>query len=227
MSTSERMNDENTHYGDLLSRIADSDEVREAKSLVGIDPGLSGGIVFLPQDGVGEPKRFVMPVIEIKGKGKVKTKHEYNLGAIRQMLVENGATHVFVEKQQPMTKPQIQRCGKCGTIVNTTQAQGIISTFQTGRGFGLLEGLLAGMQLRYTIVAPQSWQPKMLGGIPGADSKAKARVVAGQLFPGLDLRANDRCRVPHEGITDALLIAVFGERILGISRYVEDPELGF
>lgn len=226
MSSSERMNDENTYYGDLLTRVAEEEPALLPASLVGIDPGLSGGIVFLSQNGE-EPKRFVMPVIEIPGKGKIKTKHEYDLGAIRRLLIDHGAKHVFVEKQQPMTKPQIKRCHKCGTIVDTTQAQGIISTFQTGRGFGLLEGLLAGMQLKYTVVAPQSWQPKMLGGVAGADSKAKARVVAGQLFPGLDLRANDRCRVPHEGITDALLIAVHGERTLGISRYAEDTELGF
>lgn len=197
-----------------------------SQTVAGIDPGLAGGIVFLSQNG-DEPKRFVMPVIEIPGKGKVKTKHEYDLGTIRRLLVEHNASHVFIEKQQPMTKPQVKRCHKCGTIVETTQAQGIISTFQTGRGFGLLEGLLAGMQLRYTVVPPQTWQPKLLGGIPGADSKAKARVVAGQLFPGLDLRANERCRTPHEGITDALLIAVHGERTLGLSRYTEDPELGF
>ncbi len=206
--------------------------------IAGIDPGLKGGIVVLvPEE---TPLRFEMPTIEIKSKGtKAKIRHEYDEVAIRKILLGQelealvdrylGAPveHVFIEKQQPMTKPMIKRCPKCGTIVETTQAQGIISTFQTGVGFGILKGICAGIPIPYSTIAPQSWQPKMLGGVQGADSKARARVVAGQLFPHLDLRANDRCRVPHEGIVDALLIAIHGQRSLGLSSYEEDPDIGF
>jgi crossover junction endodeoxyribonuclease RuvC len=200
-----------------------------APCVLAIDPGLSGGLAFLPRQGDDQPIMFVMPVIEVKGKKKGdKIKHEYDLGAIRNLIIERNVVHVFIEKQQPMTKPQIKRCPRCACVVETTQAQGIISTFNTGRGFGLLEGLVAGLMIPYTVIAPQSWQPKLLGGVQGADSKAKARVVIGRLFPGLDLRASERARTPHEGKVDALLIGVFGLRQFGVDvTPAIDSELGF
>ena len=198
------------------------------KWIAGIDCGLDGAIVLLSGDPDLQPVKFVMPTIEVKQKGAKKgsSKRFYDGPAIRRFLTEHNIIHVFIEAQQAQTKPTIRRCGNCGTIVASTTPQGTVSTFTTGRGFGLIEGICVGIPIKYELVHPRSWQPKMLP--PGqGDSKPRARIAAGRLFPALDLRANDRCRVPHEGVVDALLIAEFGRRRLGGDIAPEDPILGF
>ncbi len=217
-----------------------------AKLLCAIDPGNNGAIVIL--DGNGKnPLMWVMPTIEVTLKGKTpagnkRVSHELDLSVIRQILIgiwtkgdetdgydRDRVSHVFIEKQQPMTKPQIKRCPKCGIPVETTQAQGIISTFNTGRNFGLLVGLVAGLKIPYTIVPAATWHAKMLKGVMGADSKAKALVIAEQLFPGIDKRRSAKARIAHDGICDALVLGEFGRRVLSGSSdfYVEDEALGF
>ncbi len=164
-------------------------------SVCGIDCGLDGAIVFLSK---GDVRLHVMPTLPLQ-----KSKRTYDANEIRRILAEAAPRHVFVERQQAMP------AGIHG------RNQGAASTFSTGYGFGLIVGLLAGLQIPFTLVAPRTWQGRMLADMPKGDTKSVARVVAKRLFPGLDLRATARCRVDHGGIVDALLIAVHGERTLG------------
>ena len=92
--------------------------------------------------------------------------------------------------------------------------QGVSSTFKTGRGFGQLEGLLSGMGVSYTLVKPREWQGVMFSGLPKCDTKELSFMVCKRLFPGIDLRKNDNCRIDHDGIADSLMIAEFGRRKL-------------
>lgn len=209
----------------FLSRVVE-EVLGLPKVVAGIDCGLDGAIVLLPIDGDPQPIKFVMPTIEVKGAKKGSSKRLYDGPAIRRILTQHNIVSVFIEVQQAQTKPTIRRCNNCGQIVSTTTPQGIVSTFTTGRGFGIVEGICVGIPVRYELIHPRSWQPKMLP--PGqGDSKPRARIAASSLFPKFDMRANDRCRVPHEGIVDALLIAEFGRRRLGGDIAPEDPELGF
>ena len=41
-------------------------------------------------------------------------------------------------------------------------------------------------------------------------TKEMSLVSAQRLYPGADLRASTRCKKPHDGIVDALLIATYG-----------------
>jgi hypothetical protein len=223
---------------DLFERFVESGQAAHAavdqvlagpKFIAGVDPGLDGAIVLLPGDANLSPIKFVMPTIEVKiktGPKKGKSKRLYDLTDIRRILVEHNIVQVFIETQQAQTKPEIQRCKNCSTIVTSTTPQGIVSTFTTGRGFGQLEGLCAGIPISYELVHPRSWQPKMLPAGQG-DTKARAVLAAKRLFPSFDLRAHDGCRVPHKGIPDALLIAEFGRRRLGGDIAPEDELLGF
>lgn len=206
------------------------------KLIAGIDPGLSGAIVIL--GGVGEPLRFPMPVVEVKQKGKKTPKREYNIPAIIGVLTDEArldhfaqsfgakVLHVYIEKQQAMSQPVPHRCGVCSSIVGLTTPQGSVSIFSHARGYGLLEGIVAGLGLPYTLVHPKTWQTALLAGSTG-DSKARAQLVCGRLFPGLDLRASTRARNPHEGIVDGLLIGVYGQRALGGDFGEYDETLGF
>jgi len=220
--------------------------------LAAIDPGLDGAIVIVEPGQV--PVKFVMPVNLSKGpkrrvecdpcmgtglqsgmkckkcKGKGSTVRQtvqkfYSLPGIRQILVEHDVAQVYLEIQQAQQQPVPKRCKQCQAIVDVTTPQSITATFNTGRGYGALEGLLAGLQIPYTLVHPRSWQPRMLA--PGkGDTKARAVLACEALFPRLDLRRSALGRKPHDGICDALLIATFGQREM-MWTDPEDPDLGF
>ena len=48
-------------------------------------------------------------------------------------------------------------------------------------------------------------------------AKEKSKLAYRRLFPALDLKKTDGCKVPHDGFIDALLIAEYG-RLIGGSR---------
>lgn len=151
---------------------------------MGIDPGLSGAIVTLEG---GEIEKFVMPTV-----GNLLELDELN----RIFLsLKNSVYHAFLEKVSAMPK------------------QGSSSMFKFGRVYGIAEAFLVSHQIPYTLVTPQRWQRSMHAGVEkNLDPKQRSRVAASRLFPGLDLLANKKCRVPHSGIIDALLIAEYGRR---------------
>lgn len=202
--------------------------------IAGLDSGLDGGLVIL-----GDIAQcFPMPVIENKIRRSPKpkrkpgetdsryesrcwtVKREYDLPRLIDLL--SPVSYVFLEKQQAMSQPVPHRCGRCGAIQGLTTPQGSVSIFSHGRGYGLLEGLVAGMRIPYELIHAKSWQSALISGL-GGDTKTRARMVAGRLFPGLDLRASERSRNAHEGIVDALLLAEFGRRKLGGEIHDEEP----
>ncbi len=157
--------------------------------IVGVDPGKSGAIVILGEIAVP----CTMPVLTA-AKGRV----EYNLAAIRVILARDAIEHVFIEKLQPMPLE------KGGTIAN----------YNRGAASHLLIGICVGLKIPFTLVAPQTWQKVMLAGTPGGDTKQRSILAAQRLFPTVSLLASERCRKPHDGIADALLIAEYGRRVL-------------
>jgi len=62
-------------------------------------------------------------------------------------------------------------------------------------------------------VTPQSWQKAILGKVPKGDTKkyalAKAKATWSDSFT-----KNARCKVPHEGLIDAALIALYGMELM-------------
>jgi Holliday junction resolvasome RuvABC endonuclease subunit len=114
--------------------------------VLGIDPGLNGGLALLGPDGLLVE---AMPVFKIDGKGHL------DLQTIRSLIAEWSPDHVFMERQQSMPK------------------QGLSSTFKTGFGYGVLHGLCAGMQLPVTEVSPGTWKRAL--GCPADKDGARAR----------------------------------------------------
>lgn len=108
---------------------------------------------------------------------------------------------VVVEKQQAMSK------------------QGVTSTFTTGRGFGLIEGVLIGTGTKYIIVDPKTWMKKiwdinnpfdLLADLPSSlkESKVKNISLSNKLF-GSDYLLTKGGRW-KDGAADAMLIALYG-----------------
>jgi crossover junction endodeoxyribonuclease RuvC len=187
-------------------------------TIIGIDPGLKGGIAVLPDvPGIpGEPELHVMPVITIP-KASGGEKHEYDEPGIVEILrgaqERFGPVHVAIERQQAMP------------------GQGVTSMFSTGLGYGILRGIVTALGLPNSRPQAKAWQKVMLAGMPRpATGKASAKIgaiVCQRLWPGVSLLASSRSRIPHEGLADALLIAEYTRRSLAArqdaDRYARRP----
>lgn len=160
---------------------------------IGIDPGLDGGIASI------EPKNRVSLEKIILHKTPVIGGRDYDIQAMRSILNEY----------------QVIESDMFATIENqiSMPGQGLTSTLQTGKGFGIWLGLLAGMSVSYQVVSARQWQSKLFTGVSGKlDTKEKSEVIAKRLFPKADFRKSDRAHVANDGLTDAACIAEYGRR---------------
>jgi crossover junction endodeoxyribonuclease RuvC len=159
--------------------------------VLGIDNGLDGGVFAIRLE-TKVSMKFVTPTL---GVGK----RSYDLGAMAAIvegLVRGESSHAFIERAQAMP------------------GQGVSSMFSIGLGYGMWQGILAGLQIPFEVVSPQRWQKEMFVGVNKADTKAASATVAQRLRPDVDWRASTRCRKPHDGLTDAFCIAEYGVREL-------------
>lgn len=161
-------------------------------NIMGIDPGLSGGIAFISDS--GEILHYQrMPVRKIEDK-----KYIY-IQQIAAMISRLEPEHVFIERVHSMPK------------------QGVASTFTFGVGYGMLLGLCFSLEaiMSTELVTPLRWQKFMYSSMPDPKSlepKARAKLRFGEIWP--ELVADG---VSHDGIIDAMLIAEYGRRTLNLN----------
>ena len=165
--------------------------------IIGIDPGKNGYIAVL-QDGKYE-FAFIMPTLPVS---KKTTKRDFDVKDMTSSLVAIQSYNpsidlVVIEKQQARPAPE-----------------GRGSIFSTGRGFGLLEGIVAALGYPYIIVHPKTWQKVMHAGVQGDNTKTRSILAAGRLFPDVDMRKTERCKKAHDGKAEALLLAMYGHKYL-------------
>ena len=153
------------------------------KYIVGIDPGLSGGLTFIRED--GQVTVFDMPTTMKKVNGK--NKRQIDRERLRAHFDRTDIVHVIMELQG--TRP-----GQSGAAVMVT-----------GRNFGLLEGIILANYHPYTIVAPQTWKKAMQ--VPKDKKEAIAR--ASELMPRC---AHRWCNAGHDGRAESALLALYGLR---------------
>ena len=91
--------------------------------------------------------------------------------------------------------------------VHAMPGQGVTSMFNFGKGFGEILGVLAALNIRTELVSPQKWKRAVLAGTD-RDKAAAIRFVQ-ENYPAIDLTPG-RCRVPQDGIADAVCIAHYG-----------------
>ena len=162
----------------------------------GIDPGKKGGICIID----GSPEFYPMPICKT-GKG---SKTELDLPRINGIFTDLQLRFyqlnflVILEKQQAYPN------------------QGAVSNFTTGGGFWALRAMLVAHDLPHVIITPQTWQ-KAVGIVRGPDNDTKKQsvAIAERMFPGVDLRATSRCTTKSDGLSDALLMAIYGRQIMG------------
>lgn len=150
--------------------------------ILGIDPGCTGAIVVMT-DGDNYVAHLNMPTV------KVGTKSRVNGAAVAAFVRETVGefnVHAYLEQ------------------VGAMPGQGVSSMFTFGHAAGVVEGILQGMAIPYTLVTPQAWKKR--AGLVGTDKDA-ARSRAIQLYP--DLRILD-LKGKGQAVADAILIARHG-----------------
>lgn len=94
--------------------------------------------------------------------------------------------------------------------VGAMPGQGSVSMFHFGESFGWLQGMLDAYNIPYELIRPQKWKKEF----SCTSDKNTSIEVARRLFPNVDLRRTERCKGPHDGICEALLMAEFARRRL-------------
>ncbi len=158
--------------------------------IIGIDPGADGGIALIA------PSLTVARVMPDSPQ------------ALAAILAQARPAVAWVER------------------VHAFPGQGVSSCFTFGQAYGTILGVLAALGIPTHLVEPRTWKRAILGNpdpVPAnLDAKAakawarkagKAAAVAYCLrrWPGLSLKASERCKVQHDGMADALCIAAYGQ----------------
>jgi len=176
------------------------------KHIYGIDGGLNGGIAILNAF-TGEVRgKFIMPTNDLPDGGREI--HTDSLAAI--FLTYPSEECLFVLE-------------KIHAIFGASKG----TMFTMAEGYGTIKGLLAGLNISYTLITPKAWQkiiwkPSEIvkkssssGKTQVNDTKAISLAALKRLYPHLDLRYADNEILPknlrrtkfHDGLVDAILIA--------------------
>jgi hypothetical protein len=154
---------------------------------IGIDPGLSGGLVVLlgRDQGLCPNSKIPMPVVD----GRV------DVAVLAEHLGDEGE-HVFIE--QAWARPGNASKSIVTSLVN----------------YGRILGMLECRRIRHTFVSPGKWARdlglKASKDANGKRTKAANIALAKKLFPNETFLATPRCKKPHDGMVDAALIAYWG-----------------
>ena len=154
--------------------------------IIGIDPGITGAIYF----GENHYSDVVDMPIMAKTSGKGNQINPYELTSL-------------------LIQPPIDRLTGIEAAylesVHAMPGQGVSSVFSFGKSVGIIEGVLAALNIPLVMVTPQRW--KKNAKLIGKDKDA-ARTLAIQLYPELSDRLS---RKKDIGRADAILIAEFGK----------------
>lgn len=159
--------------------------------ILGIDPGLSGGLAALDTT-TGVMSAWVTPTITLpKAKGPI-----FDEVTMVRLLGSCLGGVAIIERVHAMPK------------------QGVTSTFRFGEGYGLWRGLLVGLGIPYLAITPQVWK-RPLFDTKGLDRKAQKQAAIDFVrrhYPEINL-VRPRCRVAHDGMADAACLAHYGHLI--------------
>ena len=160
--------------------------------IIGIDPGLSGGIAILEDNKVRG--MFDMPVMS---DGK-KNKRQLNSALLSQIIKEN-----IKDSEDPVVVVE---------QVNAMPGQGVTSMFNFGQTFGAIKGICAALNLPIFLVRPAKWKKhfELINS-----SKDASRTKAIEMYPHL---AEKLSRKKDVNKSDAILIA----RYYSETRFKED-----
>ena len=151
--------------------------------IIGIDPGLSGGIAVLKDKTI--KNLYDMPVMS---EGK-KNKRQLNSAQLAKIIKEN-----IHEKEE--TAIVVEQ-------VNAMPGQGVTSMFNFGQSFGVIKGICSAMQLSMYFVRPAKWK-KYFNLINSQKDASRTKAI--EIFPYISSQLS---RKKDANKADAILIASF------------------
>lgn len=152
-------------------------------TIVGIDPGLNGGIAILMDWQV--VAIYVMPLL-INAQGK----NEISACKLNNYIVGVKADLVVLEQVHAF--PQDARVSLATFMKGTGKIKAVIEL----NGYPCIEP------------TPQSWKKVVLAGTD--KSKEAAIGYVKSRYPQLDIDTGVRKKSPHDGLADAICLATFG-----------------
>tara|TARA_R110000803_G_scaffold210835_1_gene284171 strand:+ start:41068 stop:41580 length:513 start_codon:yes stop_codon:yes gene_type:complete len=166
--------------------------------ILGIDPGSDGGLCIL-EDGVIIKTMSTPNFKDCNGNKIIDT---YKVG---DFISENEVDHIFIED------------------VHAIYGISAKNTFNFGRNVGMIEGLILAFGYELNKVKPKVWQLKPWRSVPmikdengKKDNKIRSLLALKKLFPNISeeiLLRTPRCKKPHDGIVDSILIAYYGNSV--------------
>ena len=149
--------------------------------IIGIDPGLSGGIAIL--DDLKIFDIYDMPIMSEGKKNKNQLNSAQLVNIIRKNLIPNGDTFLIVEQ------------------VSAMPGQGVTSMFNFGQTFGSIKGICAALNLPIFFVRPAKWK-KHFDLINPSKDASRTKVI--EMYPSISPRLSKKKDVNK---ADAILIA--------------------
>jgi crossover junction endodeoxyribonuclease RuvC len=130
--------------------------------IIGIDPGLSGGIAVLKDNII--KNLYDMPVMSEGKKNKRQLNSAQLVKIIKENIQEKEETAIVVEQ------------------VNAMPGQGVTSMFNFGQTFGAIKGISAALGLPIFFVRPAKWKKhfELINS-----SKDSSRTKAIEMYPNL------------------------------------------
>lgn len=173
-----------------------------SKIYIGIDIGADGAIAILEGEWLSYRK---FP----------KTEDRPDIAAFASIMMQYSSTdcHIVIEDLK--------------SIFGASAS----SNFSFGWINGATEAVLMTMMMSYSKILPKKWQKNIWEGIKPVeilakgkknkdgspkyktDTKATSLLAAKRLFPKESFLATERSKVPHNGIVDACLLALYGKRM--------------
>jgi len=148
--------------------------------IIGIDPGLSGGIAIL--DDLKIFDLFDMPIMSEGKKNKNQLNSAQLVNIIKKHIIL-GKTFVIVEQ------------------VSAMPGQGVTSMFNFGQTFGSIKGICAALNLPIFYVRPAKWK-KHFELINSSKDASRTKVI--EMYPSISGRLSRKKDVNK---ADAILIA--------------------
>ena len=153
--------------------------------IIGIDPGISGGICFFEN---GEVKDiFDMPTMADGKKNKKQINGPQFYNEISSRLKNYSKRDIFVVIEQVSAMP----------------GQGVTSMFNFGQSFGVLKGICSAMSLPVYYVRPAKWK-KYFNLINSEKDASRTRAI--EIFPYFSAQLS---RKKDSNKADAILISSF------------------
>ena len=178
----------------MRSKYASSAPVLVGVRILGIDPGINGGLAIVDVLDGAAPR--LVDAIDIPTVG-VKAKERVDAIAVRKWIETHWPDQAVIERAQAMPR------------------QGASSGFKYGRAVGALEAVITCCEIPLTIVEPSAW--KRFHQLYSTDKEA-SRQRALQLFPSahaLLARKKDHGRAEASLLALVPIQGIFASRPLG------------